>query len=201
MTEQINDLEIYPVNINGRMNCMYAVRDVLKNPTSYGDLLFDTVAEATEEIEYIKRERQQDQEYEAIRAKEREKEQAIADAYLADTVNGFVVNLKPMQKGRIKKHLEKVYIFKAGTMSIRQMVEFWHKNNKLSDDSFEIVSETKIKELSRLQYFRLDQRAQEAHEKRVREGGFVSIYFVNNTNIGKIGFDYSHYLFENKVVI
>ena len=48
--------------------------------------------------------------------------------------------------------------------------------------------------MSRRAYNRADNREQEAHDKRIKEGGKKTVYYIGGYDLGKIAYDYANHL-------
>jgi len=109
----------------------------------------------------------------------------------ADDFNGFISEMTPLKKGRIRRALEKLHRFDGKVMSVRDRVEQLNTDGDLEASTTE---ENKIKPMSRTQYNRATNEEQAAHEKKMREAGMKTVYLVNDTDMGKIGYDYAEHL-------
>lgn len=165
-----------------------------------GDTIVGSADEGRVEAERQARElerraiqRQQEAEAEAA-------EIAAAEAKAAEyadigEVPGETPGETPMQRGRRVAALASQLRDSDGeTLTLKGFIE------KRIDAGWSpvAVEEDRYKELSRTQYSRMNNAEQEAHARKVAEGGKVTAYYLENddrqTKINKIGYDYAiHY--------
>ncbi len=109
----------------------------------------------------------------------------------------FLKGKDPMKAGKIKAVLNKEIVFrdkgKTNVMTRGEKIEEMAKNGTLKIDSYET---NKIKEMSRMQNFKADNKEQAAHEIKIKEGGKKTIYLTGGYDMGKIGYDYGKFLLE-----
>lgn len=199
-----NGVRIYPVNANvgGETKSMWGVESFENKAKreagerhGFGDSLVDTPEQAKAAADRMIRDAESQAEYEA-KEKEREAEAARKkDEIEADTFNGFLDGKAPNVKALIRERLGKQWRFDGGeVMTARDRVEALWKSGELSVSTYE---ENKIKPMSRSQFNRATQREQDAHEKKVREGGKITVYQVNGSDLGKTAYDYAQHLLSN----
>ena len=199
-----NGVRIYPVNVNvgGETKSMWGVESFENKAKreagerhGFGDSLVDTPEQAKAAADRMIRDAESQAEYEA-KEKEREAEAARKKGEIeADTFNGFLDGKAPNVKALIRERLGKQWRFDGGeVMTARERVESLWKSGELSVSTHE---ENKIKPMSRSQFNRATQREQDAHEKKVREGGKITVYQVNGSDLGKTAYDYAQHLLSN----
>ena len=157
-----------------------------------GDSLHDTkeqaIAAAKAQAQDAKDKAQAEQE--EAQAKKLEAEAAAAKK--ADTINGFTEGMAPNTAALAAKALDKLVRWRDKVASVREHIEAWHKAGELEVST---TQEPRIKPMSRTTFNRASQREQDAHEKRMKEAGNKTVYWVNNIDLGKTAFDYaSHWL-------
>ncbi len=187
-------IKIYPTVVNGKD--YFAVQSQDNNGTDNinGDSLHGTLKEAKKEAEFEAMRRKQ-KDTRLLEVKKQEiKDRAKKDVVESDDVNGFIIGKNKLQKGRIKKALSKQYRFKdSGVMTVRQRVDYLYDKGNLKVDSYET---NKIKEMSRKKYFGADQQEQDAHDKKVKDGGKKTVYTVYGSELGKTAYDYAVHLLK-----
>lgn len=87
-----------------------------------------------------------------------------------------------------EKHLSKLIRLNGKVDTYKNHIDYFHNAGTLSLRTFE---ETKIKPMSRLAFHRANQKEQDAHEEKMRLGGMITVYLVNNFDLGKIAYDYA----------
>lgn len=161
-----------------------------------GDTLFATKDEAIAEADEQALAAERDQEAQDARDRQEREAAEKAASRKTDDINGFTSGMSAMAAGRIKSALEKQIRFRdAGVMSIRERVESLAKSGSLELSTF---TESKIKPLSRAQFNRATQREQDAHERKMREAGDKTVYLVNDSDLGKTGYDYAQHMLSKK---
>lgn len=186
------------VNVAGEVKDYWAVQtedNRQKGKVGFGDALHET-KETAMQAANLQSQRADLAERNRIAAEEKAKseEQAKAEKE-ADTYNGFLDGKTPAKKGLIRKALSKEMRINGVVSTLRNYVESSLSSGKLEISTYE---EDKIKPLSRTQFNRMDNRQQEAHEKKVREGGKVTVYEVNGYDLGKTAYDYAQHLLSQK---
>lgn len=156
-----------------------------------GDSLHDTkeqaIAAAKAQAQDAKDKAQTEQE--EAQAKKLEAEAAAAKK--ADTINGFTEGMAPNTAALAAKALDKLVRWRDKVASVREHIEAWHKAGELKVST---TQEPRIKPMSRTTFNRASQRQQDAHEKRMKEAGNKTVYWVNNIDLGKTAFDYASHL-------
>ena len=110
-------------------------------------------------------------------------------------LDDFLSSLDAMSKGKAIKTLNTLYEFSDGKIEpLKDRIK------KLVSTGAELIAEevSKIKEMSRLAYHRANNEEQEAHERKMQAAGTKTMYYLGNTDVGKIGYDYANYLIESK---
>ena len=128
---------------------------------------------------------------EAEQAQQEKIARDAAAAKKADTINGFTVGMAPNTAALATKALGKLMRFREKVASVREHIEAWHKAGELEVST---TQEPRIKPMSRMAYHRADQQQQDAHEKRMKEAGNKTVYWVNDIDLGKTAFDYARHL-------
>lgn len=201
-----NGVRIYPVRVNvgGVAQDMWGIESFENKAKreagerhGFGDALVDTEKQAKEAADRLIRDERERAEYQAG-VREREAEAARKKAAIeADTFNGFLDDKAPNVKALIRERLAKQWRFDGDkVMTARERIESLWKAGELSVSTYE---ENKIKPMSRAQFNRATQREQDAHDKKVREGGKVTVYQVNGSDLGKTAYDYAQHLLNQEV--
>lgn len=185
-----NKYDVYSTDVNGKT--MYSYRDNMENDKGFGDPLFDTEEKAKTEAEIYKN-------VEAKNAESRRKvleveagKSAKLDAEKAqrEDLNGFGKDLDRMRKGKVVKTLNGKRNFDGKIMTIKEKIK------ELVDNNAEIFTreEDVIQPMSRRQYNNATQQEQDAHERRMKEAGKKTVYYVGGYNLGKTAYDYANHL-------
>ncbi len=183
-----------PVKVKDRGE-MYVVRE-----SDHANGFGDTMHASREEAEkYAAEAKDRAEKNAAYRAKE-DAAQAEKDAAEKakqaerDDVDGFGDDLPPMVKGRKIADLNKMVGVdgKPGTVKqhVREMVA--------RGATLATREENKVKEWTRTQYNRADQRQQDEHARKVREGGKITVYTIDGYDFGKTAYDYAKHLQARK---
>ena len=186
-------LKIYPAELaNGNKYWAVQLPENQGTDKVMGDTLHGTIEEAKTEAEDIHKHAANKAAKESKAAATDAQAKKEAKAKESDDVQGFTSDLNGLQTGRTKKALNKQFRFEdGGVMTVRERVEALAKSGELEVSTYE---ENKIKPMSRRAYNRADNQEQEAHDKRVKDGGKKTVYQVNGSELGKIGHDYANYL-------
>lgn len=162
-----------------------------------GDNLSETLDEAKAEAELmLKREADNNQAADAQAKLEAEqKEQSRIDADKKSDIDGFGSELNAMQLGKLKETLNKQTSINGVVSPLRDAV----RNLVSKGGKPEIKEENVYKGMSRAQYNRADNRAQQEDEKRIREGGKKNVYYITMPDggmfeLGKTAHDFADYL-------
>lgn len=157
-----------------------------------GDGLFKTVDEAKAEIdkEEVRRKEREKAEKEAD---EREQAEA-AEKAKRDDVDGFMDDAKPAMKALAVKALNKQVRYNGEVTTIKQIV----RDKVAKGEATSAEEEDRIKPMTRAQFNRADGKEQAAHERRIKEAGEKTVYYVGNTDLGKFAYDYANYLAAKK---
>lgn len=130
----------------------------------------------------------------AIRQSEQEKIAAAKSVKEANVsqYSIFLEGKNEMQKGQILATLTKKEAYNGKTMERGEAMREFVKEGA----EIQIVQEDKIKPMSRRKFNQSSNAEQEAHERRVKEGGKKSVYLVNNFEVTKTEYDYAQFLLE-----
>ncbi len=195
-----NGTRIYPTKIKmgDEVKSMWAVespdnqrRRAAGERTIGGDSLHDTIEQAKAAAE---REAKRDAERQAAKAEQDAADKARKDAEAAkkaDNINGFTEGMAPNTAALAAKSLDKLVRFRDKVASVREHIEAWHKDGALEVST---TQEPRIKPMSRTAFNRASQREQDAHEKRMKEAGNKTVYWVNDIDLGKTAHDYAAHL-------
>lgn len=168
-----------------------------KKESVLGDTLHETLEEAKKQADFDIRSASEKSEREARQEAKAKEEQEAKQAIDNDTYDGFLTGMEPNRKALVRKALSKQYNFTdgGGVMTVRERVDGFFKDGTLRTET---IQEPKIKPMSRSQFNRADQKAQDAHDKRMREAGYKTTYLVNGSDVGKTGYDYANHLLSLK---
>ena len=144
---------------------------------SMGDRLFNSKEEAMAGAAEQKERVEKDRVYSEQRNAEDAKLKAMIEANRGLTITERKANAT----------LDKQHGFKGQSMSLRDIVK------TLVNEGAELTTEevNKIKDMSRREFNRADNREQAAHEQKVREGGKKNVYYVGDYDLGKTAYDYA----------
>lgn len=204
-----NGVRIYPLPVKSREEGsppvqMWAVESAQNKErresgerAGMGDTLHSTLDEAKKQADFDVSQREDAAKRDALNASKKKEEEDKTAAIKADTYNGFLDGKPENTKSLIRKALSKQYNFTdgGGVMTVRERIEKFNDNGTLKISTLE---ENKIKPMSKMQFHRADQKQQDAHEARVKEAGKKTTYLVNESELGKIGYDYAEYLIAQK---
>lgn len=139
---------------------------------------------------------QQNNEYAARQATIQARETAAADMALAEknNIDGFGSDQTPMQLGKTITSLNKAVQFEGKPTTIKAIVKKFVESGELTSTEQHNV----IKPMTRTQFNRANQQEQDAHEKKIKDAGKKTIYYVGDYNLGKTAHDYAQHLINNK---
>lgn len=162
-----------------------------------GDNLSETLDEAKAEADLmLKREAESNQAADAQAKREAEQqEQSRIEADKKSDIDGFGAELNAMQLGKLKETLNKPTSINGVVSPLRDAV----RNLVAKGGKPEIKEENVYKGMSRAQYNRADNRAQQEDEKRIREGGKKNVYYITMPDggmyeLGKTAHDFAEHL-------
>lgn len=117
-----------------------------------------------------------------------------------ETINLWLSTTKftPMQAGKAREALLKEFLYCEFNQSLSRS-EFIEKRIFLGDKP-ETREENKIKEMSRMAYFRASGQEQDDHEKKIREAGTKTVYSIGNYDVTKAEFDFANYLISIQIM-
>lgn len=174
---------------DGSIKDMYGVPSrSRKSGRGFGDTLFNTLDEAKAEVEFNRKKDIEDIKHKTERVEKeiQEKEAKTKREYL----DGFADDLPPMQKGRILASLNKQLRFDGKVMTIKDKVkEIIAEGGELRTEQENI-----IKPMSRTRWNRADNKQQAEHERKIRDAGKKTVYYVGNYDLGKTAYDYARFL-------
>ena len=197
-----NGTRIYQVNIKrgDAVAAMWGVESAENKAkreagerTIGGDSLHETRDAAIKAAEREAKSNAQSEAYRKEREETAQKEKAAKEAKAADTINGFTEGMAPNTAALAAKALEKEVRFKGEVASIRSFIDKWHEAGTLEVST---TQEPRIKPMSRTAYNRADNKAQDEHERRMKEAGNKTVYWVNDIDLGKIAHDYAQHMLE-----
>ena len=190
---EFHGVRIYPINIKGKD--YYAVETeenkanrLAGDRNRGGDELYETLDQA--KVAAQKQvEKASFKEFQQKLVDESNKQEQAKQSERAN-IDGFMDDANPMAKGRAISALNKEVNYKGKVTTIKELVRSKVKNGETTSTE----EEDKIKPMSRIAYFRADNKRQAEHDKKVKEGGKVTVYYVGNTNLGKTAYDYANHL-------
>lgn len=166
-----------------------------------GDALSESLDEAKAEADLmLKRDAEKNQSAEAQAKREAEQqEQSRIEADKKSDIDGFGAELNAMQLGKLKETLNKQTSIKGEVAPLRDTV----RKLVAQGGKPEIKEENVYKGMSRAQYNRADNRAQQEDEKRIREGGKKNVYYITMPDggmyeLGKTAHDFAEHLISKK---
>jgi len=184
---------VYEIRVKGQdgnPTTKHAV--AMRGKPGFGDSVFNSREEAESHIKKTGEINRLNAEYQAkqdvIRKTEQEKEHA--EKTERESIDGFANDRSPRDKANIIKTLNAKASFDGKVMSVKDKVRDLVANG----ESLSADEENKIKPMTRTQFNRADGREQDAHEKRMREGGKKTVYRIGGYDLGKTAYDYAKHL-------
>lgn len=97
-----------------------------------------------------------------------------------------------LQQAKKEKHLDKLIKINGKIYTYRDAVKMFVETGA----KLETREVNKIKEMGRMRYFRSNNQQQEAHERKISEGGTKTEYLIVTSDgfyyeLGKIAYDYA----------
>jgi len=129
-------------------------------------------------------------EKQAAMEKKRAEKQAEFDTLNAK-YHGFFTGKESLRIANIHNALEKHYSFSgtySGFFSVREFIDMLIARNECKP---EIVEEPRYKDVSCRRYNRMNRDEQIEHDRKVRDGGTINVYYVNGYKLGKTAYDYA----------
>lgn len=129
-------------------------------------------------------------EKQAVIEKEQAEKQAVVDKLNAE-YHGFFTGKQALRIANMRIALDKKYSFSgtySGFLSVREFIDMLIARNECKP---EIREEPKYKEVSCRRYNRMSWDEQIEHNRKVRNGGTVNVYYVNGYKLGKTAYDYA----------
>jgi len=117
--QKVKDGEIYTINVKGRGQ-QFAVRDSINNPKGYGDVFFDTEAEALKERD-LQTARRIDKQKSTERQEAEATKAAEAQAIKED-IDGFDAGMTPLQRGQAIAALNSPRRSKGKVVTVKDIV-------------------------------------------------------------------------------
>ena len=111
-----------------------------------------------------------------------------------ENMNGYGEDLSPMQLTNTENLLKKTYNFDGKIMSTQDKIDELILKGKAK---LQIIQENKVKEWSRRRYNRATWSEQEEHDRKVKEGGEIDVYYVGGYKFPKLVYNYAEYLERN----
>ena len=135
-----------------------------------------------------------DRENQAAVLKARKEEEATGEKALVSGIKVFTdaVGMNDMAAGKARESLKKLVKYKDQAVTIKEAVEQLVEAGELATTE----QHDKVKPMTRTQFNRATQKEQDAHEKRVKEAGKKTVYYVGDFDLGKTAYDYAQYLIE-----
>lgn len=171
-------MRIYKTEVRGH-GTRWAVQ--LRDEPGVGDTLWKTPEEAKAEAERWSKQEAIRAERNAERAAAKDAEEKAKAERDADDMNGYLADKTEVQKGAIRKALDKSLRWNSQIISYRRYIE-----TRFADGDLKVSVETegRIKPLSRTAHFRATNEEQAAHEKRMKTAGTKEVYYVNGNDLG-----------------
>lgn len=186
-----NGIRIYPTPIRdaaGEVTTRWAVESSenrMRRAAGERALGGDSLAPTAEQARVLADQQARRDAANAQAAAEREAEQARAEAAKADrsarTAGMSLADIRAMD------YLDQLVRTSSGVTTRRAWVEQLVRDG--AEPSIDMVD--KVKPMSSRQYFRATNAEQQAHEKRVREGGKVAEYYLGDYKVSKTEHDYA----------
>ncbi len=125
------------------------------------------------------------------------KEKEAADLAKRTDLKGYGAGFTAMRRGAVTATLNKLVTHNGVEMTLKDKVaELVAAGAKLSTMEVDAVAP-----MTRTQFNRASQKEQDAHAKRVREGGKKTVYLINDHDMSKTAYDYAQYLMEKGEVV
>lgn len=107
-------------------------------------------------------------------------------------LDGFGENLDKMRLGKVEATLSKEVLMNGKVTTLRDAVRTLVSGGAItSTDQVDV-----IKDMTRAQFNRADQRTQDEHARKQREAGKKTEYYVGDYELGKTAYDYANHLIE-----
>lgn len=120
------------------------------------------------------------------------KEEAEAkETHQATAFNGFLANKTALGASNAEKQLSKRVNIEGKPYTIAEYVENAVQSGKIELRTSEVP---KYKGVSRRKWNQMDAAQQQAEQERIKNGGTVTEYYINDYNLGKTAYDYAQYL-------
>ncbi len=120
------------------------------------------------------------------------KEEAEAkETHQATAFNGFLANKTKLGASSAEKALNKKVKIEDKNYTIAEYVEQAVQSGKIELRTSEVP---KYKGVSRRKWNQMDTAQQQAEQERIKNGGTVTEYYINDYNLGKVAYDYAQYL-------
>ena len=139
--------------------------------------------------EEVKRLNTEFQEKQNAQEAERKASEAAALVQRND-LDGFGSDLNALRKGAVTATLNKVVRYDGVEMTVKAKVAERVK----SGEELSTMEVNAVKDMTRTQFNRASGKEQDAHAKRVKEGGKKTVYMVGDYDMGKTAYDYARHL-------
>lgn len=139
---------------------------------------------------YVLEDRLRSAEVQATQTAKKE-EAEVKETHQATAFNGFLANKTALGASSAEKALNKKVKIEDKTYTIAEYVEQAVQSGKIELRTSEVP---KYKGVSRRKWNQMDAAQQQAEQERIKNGGTVTEYYINDYNLGKTAYDYAQYL-------
>lgn len=180
---------IYPIIHKGEPKWACQIPENAGTGKVLGDTIHATFEDAVAEAELISKKEADKAARMVVVNSVNESNDSVSLA-ISERINHFaqVNDFPALEKGKAKAVLSVMCRDETGVESTR--AEWVEKKISLGA-KLSSETENKVKPMSRMAHFRADQREQDAHEKRVKEGGTKSVYFIGDFSVTKTEYLYA----------
>lgn len=121
----------------------------------------------------------------------KKEEVEVKETHQATAFNGFLANKTKLGASSAEKALNKRVKIEDKNYTIAEYVEQAVQSGKIELRTSEVP---KYKGVSRRKWNHMDAAQQQAEQERIKNGGTVTEYYINDYNLGKTAYDYAQYL-------
>lgn len=121
----------------------------------------------------------------------KKEEVEVKETHQATAFNGFLANKTKLGASSTEKALNKRVKIEDKNYTVAEYVEQAVQSGKIELRTSEVP---KYKGVSRRKWNQMDAAQQQVEQERIKNGGTVTEYYINDYNLGKTAYDYAQYL-------
>lgn len=121
----------------------------------------------------------------------KKEENDVKETHQVTAFNGFLADKTKLGASNAEKALSKKVKIEDKNYTIAEYVEQVVQSGKIELRTSEVP---KYKGVSRRKWNQMDTAQQQAEQERIKNGGTVTEYYINDYNLGKTAYDYAQYL-------